>query len=92
MCKKSFTTDSALENHQMKAHAPKVISYFECDFCESTIDSGKYMNDHLKSDHCAKDAAYKCVDCDYDWENPDSERCIMQSFIIKNLNAVYVII
>ena len=32
------------------------------------------MSEHLKFDHCARDAAYKCVDCDYFGENADSER------------------
>ena len=32
------------------------------------------MDDHLKSDHCARNAAYKFLDCDYNGENSGSEQ------------------
>ena len=50
------------------------------------------MDDHLKSDHCARDAAYKCVDCDYNGENAGSEQVHHAKLHWKKLNAVYIII
>ena len=51
VCKKSYRTDSALENHQNKAHAPKVISYFECDYCDYKSMNPYYMTDHKRRQH-----------------------------------------
>ena len=64
VCKKSFRTDSALENHQMKAHAPKVISYFECDFCDYKSMNRYYMTDHKRNQHAGNGSnSFVCNIC-----------------------------
>ena len=64
VCKKSFRTDSALENHQMKAHAPKVISYFECDFCDYKSMNRYYMTDHKRKQHAGNGSnSFVCNIC-----------------------------
>ena len=48
VCEKSFKTDGALESNQVKAHAPKVISYLECGYCDNKSMNQCYMTDHKK--------------------------------------------
>ena len=64
ICGKKYQTTTALENHQNKAHEVKIISYFECDFCEYKSMNKYYMTDHLKRQHAGDGSnSFVCSKC-----------------------------